>query len=298
MKKISMIIIFGVSILSLIYTPKAYAKIFAVASGIVKSEDGKPIEGAKVILIFSQDGSKHELATDNKGKWRKANLFPGMWTIGFIAEGFEPQNVTVELSAIKENKPIEIKLSRIPESPLSKGDALYQQGKYTEALQEYKSVLEENQEIYEAYEKIGLCYYRLGDLDKAVEAFKQTLTGEPLSPVALINLSAIYFHKGNIEEGMRYFNKLDAKTIKDPSLFYNIGVLLFKNNQVDEAIDYLSKSIELDSNYIEAYYQLALTHLNKGNIEEAKKSFQKVIELAPESEKAILAKKLLGSIKQ
>lgn len=275
----------------------AYAKVWAMVAGTVKTEDGKPIQGAKVILIFSEDGTKYELTTDKKGRWRKANLRPGRWTIGFIAEGYEPQNITIQLSAIKSNPPIDVRLTLIPESPFSKGDALYQQKKYSEALQEYQRILAENQDLYQAYDKIGLCYYRLNDVENATAFFKLMLEKEPQSRNTLINLSAIYFEKGNLEEGMKYFEQLDEKTLTDPGTFYNIGNLLFKNREIDLAIDYFNKCLALDSDYVNGYYQLALAHLNKGNLEEAKKNFQKVIELAPESEKAALAKKILENIK-
>lgn len=300
MKKPLIILIITIVVISVIIitnTYNIYAKVWALVNGTVKSEDGKPIKGARVILIFSEDGTKYELATDKKGRWRKANIRPGTWTIGIIAEGYEPQNFTVQLSAIKRNPPIDVRLSRIPESPLSKGDALYQQRKYTEALKEYQRVLAENQDLYQAYDKIGLCYYRLNDLENAIEAFKLMLDKEPQSRDTLINLSAIYFEKGNLEQGMKYFKRLDEKSLEDPNLFYNIGILLFKNNQIDMAIDYLKKCLAVDSSYINGYYQLALANLNKGDLEEAKKNFQKVIELAPESEKASLARKMLESIK-
>lgn len=285
------------SIIILISINSAYAKVFATVEGTLKAEDGKPIAGAKVILIYSEDGTKYELTTDKKGKWRKANIRPGAWTIGFMAEGYEPQNINVNLSAIRKNKPVDIKLFPIPDSPLSKGDALYQEKKYAEALEEYQIVLSENQALHETYEKIGLCYYRLDDLENAVEFFKLMLEKDPKSRGALINLSAIYFQRGELEEGMKYFNRLDEKSLTDPSLFYNIGILLFKNGQIDLAIDHLNKCIKLDPNYVNGYYQLALASLNKGDMEEAGRSFQKVIELAPESEIAALAKKMLENIK-
>ena len=300
MKKQLIILIITIVVISVIIitnTHNIYAKVWALVNGTIKSEDGKPIKEARVILIFSEDGTKYELTTDKKGRWRKANIRPGTWTIGIIAEGYEPQNLSVQLSAIKRNPPIDVRLSRIPESPLSKGDALYKQRKYTEALKEYQRVLEENQDICQAYDKIGLCYYRLNDLENAIEAFKLMLDKEPQSRDTLINLSAIYFEKGDLEEGMKYFKRLDEKSLEDPSIFYNIGILLFKNNQIIMAIDYLKKCLTLDPNYVKGYYQLALANLNKGDLEEAKKNFQKVIELEPESEKADLAKKMLENIK-
>jgi len=286
-----------ISMIVMINSPFLYSQVFAMASGIVKSEDGKPIKGAKVILIFSEDGTKHELTTDKKGRWRKASMRSGTWTIGFMAEGHEPQNFNITLSAIKKNPPIDVKLILIPKSPLIKGDALYQQKKYDEALKEYQTVLAENQDLYQVYDKIGLCYYRLNDMENAIEAFKLMLEKEPLSRDTLINLSAIYFENGNLEEGMKYFQQLDEKSLQDPSIFYNIGILLFKNRQMDMAVDYLEKCLAVDPRYINGYYQLALVYLNKGDLEEAKKNLKKVIELAPESETAALAKKMLENIK-
>lgn len=299
MRKPLIILIITITFSSLIIIVSAshiHAKVWALVSGTVKAEDGKPIEGAKVILVF-EDGETHELITDKKGKWLKPNLRAGNWTIGFMADGYEPQNIKVRLYAVKDNEPIEIKLSRIPESPLKIGDELYKQKKYAEALQEYQRVLDKNPGLYQAYENIGICYYKLDDLDKAVEAFKCMLEKDPYSQESLINLSAIYFEKGNLEEGMKYFNQLNAERLTDPGVFYNVGILLFKNGQIDMAIEYLTRCITLDPNYVKGYYQLALANLNKGDMEEAKKNFQKVIELAPESEDASLARKLLEQIK-
>jgi tetratricopeptide (TPR) repeat protein len=293
---INVMIMFILAIL-MINSTFLYSQVFAMASGTVKSEDGKPIKGAKVILIFSEDGTKYELITDKKGRWRKASMRSGAWTIGFMAEGYEPQNFNITLSAIKKNPPIDVKLTFIPKSPLITGDALYQQKKYDEALREYQRVLTENQDLYQVYDKIGLCYYRLNDIENAIEAFKLMLEKEPQSQDTLINLSAIYFEKGDLEEGMKYFELLDETSLEDPSMFYNIGILLFKNRKIDMAIDYLQKCLAVDPMYVNGYYQLALVYLNKGDLEEAKKNLKKVIKLAPESEKAALAKKMLENIK-
>jgi tetratricopeptide (TPR) repeat protein len=283
--------------LILISSVFTFTQIFATASGTVKSKYGKPIEGAQVILVFSEDGTKYELITDNKGKWRKMNLRPGTWTIGFLSDGYEPKNLNVEISAIKENPPIDVELDTLPASPVAQGDALYAEKKFDDALKEYQKVLEKHPDLAQLYDKIGLCYYRLNDYDKAIVYFMRMLEKEPQSQDTLINLSAIYFEQGNLDEGMKYFQHLDKKTLTDSTLFYNIGILFFKNNQIELAIEYLSKSLELDPKYVDAYYQMGLASLNKGDTEKARASFEKVIELAPESEKAAQAKNLLEYIK-
>lgn len=292
------IMIISFSIIILISAFPGYSKVFATINGTVKSEDGKPIEGAKVILVFSEDGTTFELTTDKNGSWRKVNCRPGQWTIGFMADGYEPENINVQLSAIKKNPSIDISLARIPESPFAVGDDLYQQKKYAEALEEYQKVLAENPDLYEANDKIGLCYYKLDDLENAVENFKLMLDKEPQSKSTLINISAIYFEKGDLEEGMKYFKQLDEKTLTDPGTFYNIGILMFKNGQIDMAIDYFNKCLAVDPDYVDGYFQLALVLLNKGNLEEAKQNLEKVIELAPESETAKSAERILEGIKK
>lgn len=286
-----------VVIIGLISTSLVYAKVFATATGTVKSQDGKPIQDASVILIFSEDGTKFELTTDKKGRWMKVNLRPGAWTFGFMADGYEPQNLNVELSAIKKNPSIDVRLEPVPESPLAGGDALYEQKEYAAALEEYQRVLAEQPDIHQLYDKIGICYYRLEQFDQAIEYFKLMLEKDPQSQDTLINLSAIYFERGELEEGMRFFDQLDKSTLTDRGLFYNIGILLFKNGQIDMAIEHLSKSVELDPNYVDAYYQLALANLNKGDMEAAKYNFTKVIQLAPESEKAAMAKNIMATMK-
>jgi tetratricopeptide (TPR) repeat protein len=290
------IVIASLVAIIMICASPAFTKVWAKVNGSVKAEDGTPIQGAKVILVFSEDGSTHELTTDAKGRWSKVDMRPGAWTIGFMAEGYEPKNFNMVLSAIKKNPPIDITLTPIPKHPLSKGNELYEQKKYAEALQEYQRVLAENQDLYEVHDRIGLCYYRLNDLENAIKAFKRMLEKEPHSRDTLINLSAIYLQKGNLEEGLKYFKQLDEESLKDHGTFYNIGVLLFNNNQMDMAIEYFKKCLTRNPNYVDGYFQLALAHLNKGDMEEAKANLKKIIEIAPESEKAALAKEMLNDL--
>ena len=296
MNKKFIIALLSVGILIMLWAPPVFAQLWARASGSVSSEKGTPIEGASVTLIFSEDGAKIELTTNAKGEWKLMNLRAGKWTIGIMVDGYQPQNINVTLSALKEHPPIDIILKPIPKHPLSKANDLYQAKKYAAALQEYQKALAENQDMHQAHERIGLCHFRLGDLDNAIKAFKMMLDKEPRARNVLLNLSAILLEKGNLEEGMKYFKQLDEATINDHSMFYNIGVLLFAREQMEQAIEYFKKCTARDPNYVDAYYQMALAYLNQGNNDEAKKNFQKIIELAPGSDKAAQAKEIIDSL--
>jgi len=296
MNKKFIIALLSVGILIMLEALPVFAQAYARASGSVTSEKGIPIEGARIILIFSEDGAKVEFTTDEKGEWKLVNLRAGAWTIGIMADGYQPKEINVTLSALKEHPPIDIIMNPIPKHPLSQGNDLYQAKKYAEALQEYQKVLAENPDMHQVYERIGLCYFRLGDPDNAIKAFKLMLEKEPQARNVLLNLSAMLLEKGNLEEGMKYFKQLEEETINDHSMFYNIGVLLFAREQMEPAIEYFKKCAARDPNYVDAYYQMALAYLNLGNNEEAKKNFQKIIELAPGSDKAAQAKEIIESL--
>ena len=296
MKNNLIIVIVSLIVILMLCISPAFTKVWARVNGTVKSEDGKPIKGARVILIFSEDGTKHEVITDENGSWSKVDIRAGAWTIGFMAEGYEPKNFNTVFSAIKKNPMIEMRLTPIPEAPLAKGNALYEQKKYAEALRSYQKAIAEHPDLHQAHEKIGLCYHRLNDPENAIKAYKRMLEKKPGSRDTLINLSAIYLEKGNLEEGLKYFKQLDEKNLKDHSTFYNIAVIFFNNNKMDLAIEYFKKCLAKNPNFVDGYYQLAFVYLNKGNMEEAKKNLKKVIELAPESEKAALAKEMLSSL--
>ncbi len=280
-----------------ISTNNIFAQVQDAITGYVKSKDGKPIEGADVTLVSTKYGEKLETTTDKEGYWRKYGIRPGIWTVEVRAEGYEGARTNFQVYPRTRSKPVYILLSPRPESLLSKGDALFEESNYVEALEEYQKVLEEHQDLYIAYEKIGHCYHELGDLEKAIEAFKKYLEKQPQSEEALINLSAVYFEKGDLDNGMKYFNQIEEERRKNPDLFFNIGIILFKKGKTDMAMDYFNKCIVLDPNYVDGYYQLALAYLNKGDKEEAKKNLQKVVEIAPDSEKAALAKNILKSLK-
>lgn len=293
---IGIITLFVLTWTIVINTNNIYAQVKDPVEGTVKSEDGEPIEGAKVTLISKEDGTRHELITSKNGIWRMPSINPGMWIVEVRAEGYTGISITVRVFPYRENEPILVILSPTQESFLSKGDSLYEQEEYKDALEEYQRVSSEHPDLDLVYERIGLCYYELNDLENAIVNFKRFLEKEPQSKETLINLSIIYIAKGDLEEGMKYFNQLDEKSLNDPELFYNIGIALFRKRQIDGAIDFFNKCIAIDPDYFEAYYQLALANINKGDMKEAKNNFQRVIELAPESELAASAKKMLESI--
>jgi len=288
---------YGLLILTLLLTAAmpVMSQVYARVGGTVKTKDGKPLEGVRILMIFS-DKNQVEYVTDAKGRWNTRNLRAGTWTVGYMSEGYKPENINVTLSALKDNPDIHIVLQPIPKSPLTVGNALYQDGKYAEALVEFEKLAAAGTNSFTVLEKIGLCYFRLDQKDKAVDFFKKALMKEPAARAVLTNISAILLEKGNLDEGLSYFKKLDENSISDHSIFYNIGILQFNDNKMDEAISYFKKCVARNDGYVEGWYQMAMAFLNQGDMAAAKENFKKVIQLAPDSPKAAQCKELLKEL--
>ncbi|UCC39776.1 MAG: tetratricopeptide repeat protein [Candidatus Aminicenantes bacterium] len=274
-------------------------------SGFVLTEDGKPIPNVKVVFEFARYGAKFERFTDKKGKWVAANVRGGQWNIDFYAEGYEPKQISTSVSEVLRSKPIEIRLKRTEKSIVSekvsellvKGNELFNQKNYQEAIEEYQNILKENPEIYIINKNVGNSYYEMGDYDSAIKYYKKVLEKEPGSKEILIALGNTYLEKGDLEKGLSYFKQIDEEAITNPLTFYNFGTSFFNKGEINKAIEYYNKAITLDPNLTDAYYQLGLCYLNTNEKEKAKENFNKFLELAPDSDKAAAVREMLKHLR-
>lgn len=269
--------------------------------GVVLTDDGKPIPNVKVLFQHARYGAKFELVTDKNGKWLAANIRGGEWNIDFWAEGYEPKKISTTVSEVIRAKPIEIRLKKTEKSIVSekvsellvKGNELYNQRKYQEAIEEYQDILRVHPEIYIINKNIGNCYYELGDYDSAIKYYEMVLEKEPGSKDNLIALGNIYLEKGELERGLSYFKQIDEEAITNPLTFYNLGTSFFNKGEIEKAIEYYNRAIALDPDLSDAYYQLGLCYLNTNEKEKAKENFNKFLKLAPDSDRAATAREML-----
>lgn len=275
-------------------------------TGVVLTEDGKPIEGCKVILSSPRFTSSLEFLTDKKGEWKAAMIRGGEWNIDFIAEGYEIEKISIEVSEVLKGKPIEIRLKRTEKRVvtekvsglLAAGNKLFNQGKYQEALEEFEKISAENPLFYQIHLNIGNCHYELGDIEKAIEHYQIVLENDPHSSDALISLGNIYLEKGDLEKGLSYIRQIKEEEISNPLTFYNIGTLFFNKGNTDLAIEYYAKAIESDPNLSDAYYQIALCYVQKNNKEKAIANFEKFLEIQPDSPKVENVKCMIEYLKK
>jgi len=276
--------------------------------GFVYDEEGNPLEGVKVKLLFVKTQSGFETTTDKDGKWSAMGVDGGQWYIDFELAGYEPKKIVTEIVDIRGrvNKPIEITMKKVEglfvtedmQEEYKKGIDLFNEGKYQESIPVFQTIVEKFPDAYIVYMNIGHSYFQMENYDEAEKYYLQVLEREPGHANTLIGLGNIAMNRGDTEKAMEYYNKIEFEKIEDPTVLYNVGTIFYNNSKFDEALKYYQKAVEVQDDFLDAIYQLGLTYLTKGNNAEALAQFERYLEISPDSPKAAQVQGFIDYLKK
>lgn len=136
---------------------------------------------------------------------------------------------------------------------------LFEQGMYTEALNELRMAIGEGKEYPDVYNLMGLCNSMLSDYKVAVSYYQKALELNPAYEEARLNLLITLTDLGKYEEADAELTIMMVSTKIRP--------------------DELSSAIK--ARLAEGYRELAALDLETGRIEEAEKLINEAVELAP-----------------
>ena len=132
------------------------------------------------------------------------------------------------------------------------GQALSTAGNYSEALQQFKAVLDLPDDgsvpMRDTYREIGVVYFRLGLFDESINAWKKGLEYAPF----------------------------------DSGLMNNLAIALMKLRRIDEAASYAETAVRHNENMAEPANTLGEIYLAKGEPKKAAFYFQRYVLLRPE----------------
>jgi tetratricopeptide (TPR) repeat protein len=277
------------------------------ASGNVTGPDGKGLEGATVQFTSDKLKTSFELKTDNKGHFGVAGIAGGPWNIDFVKEGYATKRISVQVSELGYNKPINVQLeaatakAAAAQTPgmklLLEGDTLLQSKDYAGAIAKYEAAIQANPALFKAYGNIGNLYMESNQPDKAIEAYKLFLAKEPANQDIKLNIATAYLKQGNIEEAKKALADLQPAQLTNVSALYNVGVGFYNAKETAEAIKYWEMVVARDPSNSDAHLQLGFAYYGQNQPDKAKQELQKVIDLDPNSENAKSAKEMLDTMK-
>jgi len=157
------------------------------------------------------------------------------------------------------------------------GLKLAAEGKWDEAIEEYKKALEKDPDQAYIQANLADALAKTGKNDDALAAYQKALTLKPDDAALYTNLGVLLGKMGKNKESQDMFKK--AASINPAAAaqnFYNLGATLVNQGNAADAAEAFKQAIAADANYCEAYFQLGLCQAGSPTtIPDAIKALQK-----------------------
>jgi tetratricopeptide (TPR) repeat protein len=164
----------------------------------------------------------------------------------------------------------------------SRGNALFDLGRYEEAISSYDKAIEIDPDSQSIWLNRSVAIRNLGRYTEAIISCEKALDINPDS-LELWHEKGYCFEKlGQYEESLQCHNQTVRIKSDYAEGWYNRGVQLGNLGRYEEAIQSYDKALEIDSDYYKAWNNRGGTLANLGKYEEAIQSYDKALEIKPD----------------
>jgi Flp pilus assembly protein TadD len=288
--------------------PAVWAQIQGRIEGRVLDAAGQPLDKAAVTVVSQKTSSIHyELTTDKQGRFFQIGLPVGNYVVSAKKDGFAPGAKEVHVS-IAETTSLEISLKTVEaamakslsqaDTLFLKGNGLYAGQKYAEAAAAYEEAIKLDLENWRYFLNLGLARKKMNQAEEALAAFRKAVELNPESTSTNKEAGEALAKAGQFADAKPFYEKAAGLSPDDPDAQYNLGICLVNLGESEAALPRFAKSIELKADYADAYYQMGTILIGQNKVAEAKASLEKFLALAPDHEKAGIARQLLEYLKK
>jgi tetratricopeptide (TPR) repeat protein len=287
----------------LFFTGAAWAQITAI-DGDVKGPDGKPLQGAQ-ILIEREDmkGTYKGAKTDKKGHYIYSGLPKGRYTVSVLVDGQVKEHIDHVQTTLGGDptpinfdlKPAEQTAAAAPSQATPEQDRSLskEQREANEKLAKQNSaIIAKNKALNDTF-NAGKEALEAKNYDAAVDAFQKGAELDANQHVIFANLADAYVQlaatktgadqQAALEKGLDAFQKAIALKPDDPAYHNNFALALARDKKYDDAQAELNKAAQLDPpNAGKYYYNLGALLVNSGQIAASELAFKKAIEANPD----------------
>jgi tetratricopeptide (TPR) repeat protein len=308
-------------VLALVLAVGLAAPALAQSTGMVKGKvvDAKnePVEGAKVLIEFTEGvNRKNETKTNKKGEYIQIGLFPGTYKVTASKEGVGTQ--AFDSVRVRIGNAAEVNFQLTPQSGVSEedkkrtaalqgsltsGEALLKEGKHDEAIAKFNEAIAVLPTCHVCYYFIGAAQAQKQQFGEAEASFKKAIEIKADFAEAYNGLASLY-------NSQKKFDEAAAASAKAAELsgagggganaaaVYNQGVVLWNAQKFAEAKVQFEKAVSIDPNMADAWYQLGMANLNTGDMNGAVTAFEGYLKVAPNGPRAAEAKTIVSQLKK
>jgi tetratricopeptide (TPR) repeat protein len=284
--------------------PQFHGKI----TGRVLDPAGIPVEKAEVTIISQKTATvRYDLKTDREGRFLQIGLMPGYFMVNIKKAGFIPGSKEVHVGIAGEEV-LEIKLKSVAgeaekaysaaDKAFLKGNKLFAEQKFDEAAAAYGEAIGLDPANWAYRLNLGLAHKKAGRTEAALAEFRKAVELNPESYSANKETGESLAKADQFAEAKPFYEKAAGLSPDDPDAHYNLGVCLVNVGESEAALPRFQKAVELKSDYADAYYQMGTILIGQNKAPEAIASLERFVALAPEHEKAGIARQLLEFLKK
>ncbi len=125
------------------------------------------------------------------------------------------------------------------------GDVLADQGRFEEAIQEYRQVIEIMPDYAAAHYNLGVALISKGNIDEAIQQFNQALRIQPNFTAGRNKLGVALASKGDIDGAMECFRQAIQSNPDEPDAYCNLALTLSRLNRTAEAVAQYKRALEV-----------------------------------------------------
>ncbi|MRR06476.1 MAG: tetratricopeptide repeat protein [Deltaproteobacteria bacterium] len=162
---------------------------------------------------------------------------------------------------------------------LSSGLALFQKGKYTEAIASFKQSTAFAPDNVDAYNYLAKAYLKQGKSKEAIKAYDISLSLDRSQSGIHIELGNVYFSEQRYAEAEKEFKRAAQLNPSDNLAPYTLGQLYLKTERYSEAEVQFKKVIRMSPKDGNVYYALGSTYNKMGRFDEAVTQLEKAVTL-------------------
>ena len=309
----------------------SWAQLEGSIRGVCKDQDGKPYNGATVLVTDSQTGRKYTIKCNN-GEYSSIGIYTGTYKATLMVNGNavdEHNNIpitpgyeqVVDFDLQKERGPAtmtdeqrqKMEAAKAQNEKIKNLNSTLKQAKDLEGQGNYDQAITILQQAAQSAPEQDLVWAYLGDAQRgakkypdAIESYKKALAIKPTNGAYMSQMADAYAKSGQTDKAIeQYAAAAQADPTNAAAYYYSEGAVLTNTGKVDDAIAAFDKAIQLDPNRADAYYWKGIDLMGKATTGKDGKmqapagtaeAFNKYLELQPTGKFADASKQMLATI--
>ncbi len=180
---------------------------------------------------------------------------------------------------------------------LKKAIALHDEGKYEEALEQYRQITRNDTNYLHALSEMATTYLAMEEYDSVISICQNGLKEHSEVDYMFFNLlGTAYDDTKQPEKSLEIYLKGVEEYPANSLLHFNLGITLLGLGRQDEAIEYLKKAIDLDIYHTSSHYYLGKTLADQGRFAPAFITLSMFVLLENNGQRSVEIIKMLQSI--